>query len=163
MKKLVMLGVLLLLGSLPAFALENGQVIYVGGTAKELSSGTLGKFDMTGETELIFEHSGTRLTIAYADIRTYEYSSEVTHHLGVMPAIAVGLVKMRRHSHYFIISYRGQNDVTEAVVFEVPKQMPKTLEAVLRARAPQATLPSHAVKAYPLAKTQNASPPSVHP
>jgi hypothetical protein len=60
----------------------------------------------------------------------------VTLHLGVLPTIAVGLVKMRRHSHFFRISYRGQDGAVQVAVFEVPKQMPRALEAI-RARCAQ--------------------------
>jgi hypothetical protein len=76
------------------------------------------------------------LLIPYADIQSFEYSTKVTRHLGFMPAIAVGLVKMRRHRHYFRISYRGADVGSQVAVFEVPKQMPRTLRAVLQARAP---------------------------
>jgi hypothetical protein len=75
--------------------------------------------------------------IPYASIDSYEYSKDVTRHLGVLPAIAVGLVKMRRHSHYFRISYRTENGgPAQIVVLEVPKDMPRTLRAILETRAP---------------------------
>ena len=83
------------------------------------------------------------MEIPYAAIQSFEYSKEVTHHLGVLPAIAVGMFKMRRHGHFFRISYHDSNDVAQAVVFEVSKQMPRTLLAVLTTRAPQAS-PSEA-------------------
>ena len=91
--------------------------------------------------EVTCESSGTKLLIPYADIQTFEYSTEVTRHLGVLPAIGVGLVKMRRHRHYFRISYRGAADVSQVAVFEVPKHMPRALRAVLEARAPQTCRP----------------------
>src|SRR5258708_29113833 len=91
--------------------------------------------------EVTCESSGTKLLIPYADIQTFEYSTEVTRHLGVLPAIGVGLVKMRRHRHYFRISYRGASDVSQIPVFEVPKHVPRTLRAVLEARAPQTYKP----------------------
>jgi len=76
--------------------------------------------------------------IPYAQIDSFEYSQPVARHLGVLPAIAVGLAKKRQHRHFFQIRYRGDNDVMEVAVLEVPKQMPLTLLPVLRARSPQA-------------------------
>ncbi len=122
--------------ALPVLAVDDGQVMYAGGTVPALSAGTVGRLDTTSEAALTFEHSGMKLLIPYAAIESFEYSTEVTRHLGVMPAIAVGLVKMRRHRHYFRISYRGADNVPQVAVFEVPKHMPRTLQAVLAARAP---------------------------
>jgi len=140
MKKLMTFCWLLAL-ALPLAAVEDGQVMYAGGTAAALRAGVIGRLDTTPETALIFEYSGTKLPIPYADIQSFAYSTEVTRHLGVLPAIGVGLVKMRRHRHYFRISYRGTDNVPQVAVFEVPKHMPRTLQAVLEARVPRKPLP----------------------
>jgi hypothetical protein len=144
-KKLITFYLLFAL-ALPMVAVEDDQVMYMGGTAPALRAGVIGRLDTISEKSLNFESSegklpGTKLLIPYADIQSFEYSKEVTRHLGVMPAIAVGLVRMRQHRHYFRISYRGADDVSQVVVFEVPKQMPRTLEAVLKTRAPQSCKP----------------------
>jgi hypothetical protein len=140
MKKFVAFCLLLIV-SLPALAVEDGQVMYVGGTAPGVADGVVGRLDTTAETALVFEYSGIKLAIPYDAIQSFEYSKEVTRHLGVLPAIAVGTIKMRRHQHFFRISYRDSNQVEQAVVFEVPKHMPRTLQAVLETRAPQACKP----------------------
>jgi hypothetical protein len=124
-----------LLLSLSASALEDGHAKYVGGTVPGVEAGTVGRLDTTSEASLIFLRAGNKLEIPYASIESYEYSKDVTVHLGVLPTIAVGMVKMRRHSHFFRISYRGQDGAVQVVVFEVPKQMPRTLQAILQTRA----------------------------
>jgi len=126
----------LLLLSLPAAAVEDGQVMYLGGTAPGLKAGTMGQLDTTSDVALIFTQSASRLEIQYSSIQSFAYSSEVTRHLGVLPAIAVGLVRARKHRHFFRISYRDQNGVAQVAVFEVPKHMPLTLQAVLETRGP---------------------------
>ncbi len=131
---------LLLVVALPTFGLEDSQVMYMGGTAQGVIAGALGRLDTTSDTALIFEHSGNKVMIPYADIESYQHSSEVTRHLGVLPAIGVGLVRKRQHRHFLRISYRDSNGVAQAVVFEVPKQMPQTLQAVLQARSPGAQM-----------------------
>jgi hypothetical protein len=130
---------LFLLFSLSAFALDEGHARYVGGTVPGLTVGVTGRLDTTPTTSLTFEYAGSKIEIPYASIESYRYSTDVTRHLGVLPAIAVGLVKMRRHSHFFSISYRTESGgPAQIVVLEVPKDMPRTLQAILRTRAPQA-------------------------
>lgn len=140
MKKFLALC-LLLTASLPAVAVEDGQVMYVGGTAPGVNAGVIGRLDTTSQTALIFETSGNKLAIPYDAIQSFDYSKEVAHHLGVLPAIGVGLVKMRQHRHFFRISYRDSTTGAQAAVFEVPKHMPRTLQAVLETRAPQSCKP----------------------
>lgn len=127
----------LLLLSVSAFALDEGHARYVGGTVPGITAGVVGRLDTTSTTSLVFEHAGNRVEIPYASIESYEYSKEVTRHLGVLPAIAIGMVKMRRHSHYFSISYHVEiGGPAQIIVLEVPKNMPRTLRAILNTRAP---------------------------
>jgi len=127
----------LLLAASSAFALEGGHARYVGGTVPDVEPGIVGRLDTISDTALIFEYAGHKLEIPYASIESYKYSKDVTRHLGVLPAIAVGLVKMRRHSHFFSISYRAEGGgPAQVVVLEVAKEMPRTLEAILHTRAP---------------------------
>lgn len=145
MKKLAAFCLLLVL-SLPAGAVEDGQVMYAGGTVAALQAGVLGRLDTTSETTLSFEYAGNKLPIPYAKIASFEYSEKVARHLGVLPAIAVGLVKKRQRRHFFEISYRDDSDLIQVAVFEVSKQRPQTLLAVLQNRSPQACKPSQKIK-----------------
>src|SRR5258706_15645171 len=126
MKSLVAVCLMVIV-SLPAVAVEDSQVMYVGGTSPGVNAGVVGRLDTASEAALIFEYSGSKLVIPYDVIRSFEYSKEVKRHLGVLPAIAVGLLTKRRHRHFFRISYRDPNNVAQAAVFEVPKQMPRTI------------------------------------
>jgi hypothetical protein len=128
---------LLLVVSLPTGAVEDGQVMYLGGTAPGTQQGVLGRLDTTSQTALTFESAGNKLVIAYARIESFECYEQVARHLGVLPAIAVGLVKKRQRRHFFRISYSDESGVAQVAVFEVPKRMPQTLLAVLQIRAPQ--------------------------
>lgn len=126
----------LLLLWLSAFAIDEGHARYVGGTVQGVPAGVIGHLDTTSTTSLIFEQAGNKVGIPYAFIDSYEYSKDVTRHLGVLPAIAVGLVKMRRHSHCFSISYRTETGGPAQIVLEVSKDMPRILRAILDTRAP---------------------------
>lgn len=135
MKRLVAICLLL---ALPAAAVEGNQVLYLGGTPAVVHSGDIGKFDTTSQSALIFDSSGKQVLIPYDAIDSFEYSRELTHHFGVLPAIAIGIVRVRKHRHYYRVSYHTPDNVAQVVVFEIPKQMPRMLDAVLKARAPQA-------------------------
>lgn len=135
MKKLLAIFLLL---ALPAVAVEGDSVMYMGGTTAIVRSGAIGQFDTTSQTALIFDSSGKKLLIPYDAVDSFEYSREVTRHLGVLPAIAVGIVRVRKHRHYYRISYHTPDNVAQVAVFEIPKHMPRTLDAVMKARAPQA-------------------------
>ncbi len=137
LKKITAFFFLLLL-SIPALAVDEHQVMYIGGTTPGLAAGVVGSLDTTGETALIFEHAGTKLEIPYTTIDSHEYSTEVTHHLGVLPAVAVGMVRIRKHRHYFRVTYHSADGVAQVAVFEVSKQMSRPLQAVLSARAAKA-------------------------
>ncbi len=145
MKRLLAICLLLAM-TVPVGAVEDGQVMYTGGTVPALQAGVLGRLDTTSETALSFEYAGSKLAIPYAKIDSYKYYEQVARHLGVLPAIAVGMVKRRQQRHFFQIGYRDESNLSQVAVFEVSKQMPQTLLAVLLARAPQGCKPSNVGK-----------------
>jgi len=156
MRKLIAFRLLLIvlsLVTLPAFAVEGDHVKYLGGTAQGVSRGATGRLNTAPETELIFESSGNKLVIPYAGVQSFQSSEEVTWHLGVLPAMVVGIFKARWRQHFFRITYRDSNNVPQALVFEVPKRMPSILQAVLEARAPGANK-----KCRPCARRDHTSP-----
>lgn len=109
---------------------------FTGGTVRA-TAGVLGHFDTTSDAALSFDYPGDKLMIPYAKIESFEYSKQVARHLGVLAAIAVGLVKKRQQKHFVRISYRDAGDMSQVAVFEVSKKMPRTLMAILQTRAPQ--------------------------
>ena len=132
--------------SMRSSAVETGQVMYVGGTVVALNAGVSGKLDASSPTALRFDSSAGKLAIPFERIDSYEYSQQVAHHLGVLPAIAVGLVKKRQRRHFFRISWHDENSTQQVAIFEVSKEMPRTLLAILQARAPQGCKPGPTAK-----------------
>ena len=127
--------------ALPAFALEDGQVLYIGGTAAALKEGVFGRLNTTSPALLIFETPESKLAISFDKIDSYEYSQQLARHLGVLPAVAVGLIKRRQRKHYLRISYHDEANAPQVAIFELPKQMPRSLLAILQLRAPQGCKP----------------------
>ena len=126
----------------PAFAVEAGQIVYVSGTLA-VPSGAVGSFYTASPTALVFKFgvpgaSSGEIAIEYKSIVAFDYKSELARHLGVLPAIAVGLVKKRERKHFFSIKFTDAANVTQAAIFEVPKNDPPGLLAILNARSPQA-------------------------
>ena len=140
MKRLATLCLVLLFAR-PLLAVDDGDVSYVGGTVENLKEGNPGKLDMTSQTDLVFVSSSVKLAIPYASIDSYDHSQQVAHHLGVLPAIAVSLVKKRQRKHFLRIAYHDEIKTPQVAIFEVPKKMPLTLLAILQQRAPQGCKP----------------------
>ena len=131
----------LMLAPLTTPAGGHGLVTYVGGTVAGLKEGDSGTLDTRSQTALNFDYSGGKLIMPFKMIDSYEYSQRVARHLGVLPAIAVGLVKRRQHKHFLRISYHDESKAPQVVIFEVSKEMPHTLLAILQERAPQGCKP----------------------
>jgi len=131
------IAVLLFLILIPAAteAVEGENVMYAGGTVAGMKKGSIGKLDTKSLSALSFESAGVTLTIPYAKIDSYEYWHPVARHLGVLPAIAVGMVKKRQRRHFFRISFRDESGDVRVAMFEVPKQMPPVLLGILGAKA----------------------------
>ena len=108
----------LLLTPLVSFSVEGGQVMYVGGTVEALKEGVTGRLDTSSQTALSFDYSGGKLVIPYGLVDAYEYSQQVARHLGVLPAIAVGLIKGRQRKHFFRITYHDENKVTQVAILK---------------------------------------------
>lgn len=136
MKKTIAIALLFAI-ALPMAAIDEGQTVYVGGTVRNLKEGIVGRLDTTQAAVLGFEYSGAWLAIPWAKIESFEYSRQLARHWGIVPTVAIVLFKYRQRRHFFRIAYRDEYNLPQAAVFEVPKQLPNTLLAVLQTRAPQ--------------------------
>jgi hypothetical protein len=137
MKKLsaVVLAMAAALGAAQAFALEGEDITYVSGTAQNVNEGTVGRVDTNSAVSLEF-HSGTgKFSIPYTNITAYQCREESKYHLGVLPAIAVGLFAPWAKLHFVTITWHGERDTAEVATLELSKSSSEALLALLRARA----------------------------
>jgi hypothetical protein len=141
--------VLLLVLATNAFGVTGSEVAYIGGSVSGLKAGDVGSFDVSSATELVFTSNGERFPIAYDKIKKIEYRNEVTYHLGVAPAVVVGLIKQRERRYFFTLSYMDEAGVTQAAVFEVAKDAPRSLLPVFAARATKACVVSQKYQPCP--------------
>jgi len=136
MRRINVVALILILVASSA-AVEDGQVMYMGGTAAGMKAGAIGRLETTDPAVLVFTDGQGQFSIPYAGIDRFEYSRKLAHELGVLPTIAVGVVKQFKHRHFFRIQYHDANGTAQVAVFEVSKEMPQTLLAILQARAPR--------------------------
>jgi hypothetical protein len=132
------LAVLMALMGLPASALEPNQAVYIGGSAA-VAPDTVGTVDTTSPTALVFnfkepDGATAQIAIDYTHIRNICATNEVTHHLGVAPAIAVGLLAVRQRRYFLTITWTDDAGVAQAVEIEVAKREQQPLATVIRAR-----------------------------
>lgn len=128
------LMILLFAATASAFAVDQGEVKYVGGTAANVEPGTIGRLDTAQPTSLVFEYPAGKFAIPFEVIDSFEYSKDRAHELSVLPILAIGLFKRLQRQHFVRISYHSEANSPQAVVFEIPKHMPRALLAVLDAR-----------------------------
>jgi hypothetical protein len=143
MKKLtvVVFAMVTALGAVHAFALEGDNIMYVSGTAQNVKEGTAGRVDTSSAMALEFHSGAGQFSIPYTRINAYQCREEAKYHLGVLPAIAVGLFAPWAKLHFVTITWHGERDVVEVVTLELSKSNSEALLALLHARATQACKP----------------------
>lgn len=151
----------------PAFPssgyVEGQQVIYVGGTVAGLKEGAMGRLDLTLEKGLVFESSGARYEIPYAQITSHKYEEKLARRLGVVATVAVVLLKRRQRRHFIEVNYRSDDGAPQVAIFEISKDAVQTVTAVLEARAPRSRAARVDCARYPLARPcQTAQTAAVH-
>ena len=119
--------------SLCCAALDQGRATYVGGTL-DAKFRTAGQLKFSEPKTVSYEGTNLRLAIPYEQIVSYRYCRQVSRHLGILPAIAVALVKPRQHRHVFTIVYFDEQRRKQVAIFEVPKQAAGTVKAILDAK-----------------------------
>lgn len=120
-----------------ALAATGQAATYVSGSLQETKPGTAGTLDMTAPATLDFHMSdGGQFSIPFAAIGNYEYREESKFHLGVLPAIAVALVKKRAKVHFVTMSWKGNRGATEVATLEMSKTAANGLMSLLRVRVP---------------------------
>jgi hypothetical protein len=123
--------------SLYCAAVDSDQVRYVGGTIDGAKAGAIGHLAFSSEA-LTFAAPATLVAVPFRSMESFDYSQEVKHHLGVLPAVVVGMVRKRKRGHYFRISFRDDRNSTQVVIFEVSKGEVRNVQTVLAAKAHQA-------------------------
>jgi hypothetical protein len=148
MRKILLMG-LVLMTAAASLAVTRDEVAYLGGTSSVMKAGDVGTLDTANATDLVFSTLNGRLAMPYESLQRVEYRNEVAYHLGVAPAIVVGLLKKRERRHMFTLTYSDKDGVKQVASFEVSKDSAPTLLTVLGARAPKACVAAESYHACP--------------
>jgi hypothetical protein len=167
MKKPLYVSLLLLLSMLtakPALAVDGSQVQLRSVTVPGHPIDAIGVFDITTPDNIIFRAPGAPdLAIPYASIIEFSTRNEVKFHIGVAPAIAVGIVKKRKKQHFLSLSYRDATQTVQVVTFEISKQAPPMLTSLLQAKARTACERREAGACIPVVPAPRVPPPPPPP
>jgi hypothetical protein len=123
------------------FAQQAQQFIYARGTMQAVKEGATGTVDKSSPSALRFQSAQESFSIPYASITSFQFHRESRYHLGVLPAIAVGLFMPWARRHLVTITWNGENHVPEVVTLEASKSATDGLLEVMRARASEACKP----------------------
>jgi hypothetical protein len=143
MKKIlaIILCVAALFAGHPVWAEDGIAALYANGTVPAIKSGTTGTLDSTSADALVF-HSGTGgFSIPYSKITAARFHEENRFRLGVLPAIAVGLLKARAKRYTVTITWTDERGLAQVAEFEMPRQPSMALVTLVRLRAPQVCAP----------------------
>lgn len=136
MKTIWIMLLVLVCISKPALAVDGREARLIESSIPGVEPDSTGAFDLTQQTNLVFEVKGRpAIAIPYSKITQYASHTEVTHHLGVAGTIAVGLVKKRQRGHFLTITYRDEHDMPQIAAFEISKTMPNIMLSLLHAKA----------------------------
>ncbi len=130
--------VMAMLMGVSALAMDGVAVEYVNGTAPGVKEGSTGTVDTTAAKALEFHAGGAGFSIPYDGVQVYKYCEENRFRLGVLPAVAVGILKARSKRHIVTIGWKDAHGVAQVVKLETSKDDALGLIAVLRARSTQA-------------------------
>ncbi|HEY4356278.1 MAG TPA: hypothetical protein VGN16_11060 [Acidobacteriaceae bacterium] len=120
------------------WAMVDGKEVEVRRTTVPgIAESSVGTFDLTQPDALVWRSEGHTITMPYKTMMSFAYSNQIARHLGVLPAIAVGVVRKRERKHLFMFSWKDDSGVPQVLEVEVAKTAPRGLLEVLRVRAPQ--------------------------
>jgi phosphatidylglycerophosphate synthase len=125
-------AILLATASVPSGASSISSVTFAGGSGSTLAAGTTGSLDVSSPDKLVFHaDKGNEITIPYSQVQDCAYQDPVAHHLGVLPALAVGLVGTRIHNHLVTLTYLDTAHARQTVIFQLPHSGPEVLLPIL--------------------------------
>lgn len=120
--------------TLPAFALDSKKTAYIGGTIANLKEGTEGISSALDENNFVFEHKKGKLAIPYSAVEELEYGQKAGRRVAVAILVSPIALFSKKRKHYLTISYKDEAGKGQAAVFELGKDVIRTMLSSLEAR-----------------------------
>lgn len=121
----------------PLFAVDGKKAEYVGGTIAGLPEKTGGQFDSTNEAALVFnpDKKGIpQLSIPYSAVSELEYGQKAGRRVGVAIMVSPLALFSKKRKHYLTISYADAAGKDQAAVFELGKDIVRTMLKIVEVR-----------------------------
>lgn len=138
MRKLFTLYALCIL-AVTARADSLSGIVYVGGTLAAPAPGASVSLELSNPDALLLHSGSSTVTIPWSSITHWGCYRQNRHRLGVLPTIAAGLVAARLRDHFFSLAWTDSDHHPQAILIQVPSQLPGTIHVVLEARTPSQT------------------------
>lgn len=111
-------------------------IVYSGGTLPAVAPGAAVSVDLSSPDGLILHAQSATVQIPWNAITRWGCFRQNKHRLGVLPAIGAGLVAARIHDHYFNLAWTDAGGHTQAILLQIPRDLPRTIHVVLEAHDP---------------------------
>ena len=116
-------------------AVRGEDVLYVGGTIKQLPEATQGKLDTDNEEKLVFSSDKGGFEIPYKNVTSLEYGQKAGRRVGVAIVITVWALFSKKRKHFLTIGYDDAEGKRQGVVLEIAKGRAKTMITIIEARS----------------------------
>ena len=141
-----LMAAIVLINGTAAFAgLDSKKAQYVGGTVVSIMEGAEGHLDASGETQVVFrpnKKKGPSYSIPYSNVTALGYGQHAGRRVGA--TIALGVTTMgigalpvlfsKKRRHYLTIHFKDNEGKDAAAVFQLGKDVTRTLLASMAAR-----------------------------
>ncbi len=128
----------MLASSTEAGGLDSKKAMYVGGTVASVKERTEGVPSTTDEKVFVFTFKEgdkeSKLTVPYDRINDLEYGQKAGRRLGLALTVSPWLLLSKKRKHFLTVGYQDENDKQQAAVFELGKDIVRTMLASMEAR-----------------------------
>jgi hypothetical protein len=113
---------------------SGGRAQYVGGTVAGLPSKSEGNINTTDGDDFLFRSKHAFVRIPYSKINTLEYGQRVNRRYAAAVLISPVLLLSKKRKHFLTVGYTDEQGRQQAMVFELPKGVVRTILVSLEAK-----------------------------
>ena len=114
--------------------LGSKKTAYIGGTISAIKEGTEGVSSTTDEKAWTFDHKNGKLAIPYDKVTELEYGQKAGRRVAMAILISPIALFSKKRKHYLTITYLDDSGKQQAGVFELGKDIVRTMLASIEAR-----------------------------
>lgn len=117
-------------------AVDGKKAQYIGGTVAAINEEAEGRFDVSGETAIVFRpEKQAPFEIPYVNITELEYGQKAGRRVGVAIMISPLALFSKKRKHYLTITFDDAAGKEQAAVFELGKDIVRTTLKIVETRS----------------------------